>query len=123
MKQEEFRHIKSRIQRLDTLISRFEDDVTLLHESGVDVTNETEIIERQEQLQDEMEQTISDLLLILDTSGSVDKEDGDIPLPGAGRRPVSEGDLPEPAFDRPDGRGPPSWVGSSNGNEPNSGSN
>lgn len=119
MNKEEVRQIKSRIQRLDTLVSQFEQDTTLLHESGVDVSKETEMANRQTELQDEMEQTVSDLLLILDTSGEVTRDSGNISLPSTGRRPVSQGKLPQPTFERPEGRGSPAWSngsGDSGGN-------
>lgn len=114
MKQEEIRQMKSRVQRLDTLISQFEQDTTLLHESGVDVSNETEIAQRQDELQNELEQTISDLLLILDTSGQIERDVGNISLPSIGRQPVSSGSLPAPNFERPDGRGKPAWSNGGN---------
>lgn len=114
MKKEESRILKARLQRLETLISEFDNDVQLLHESGVDVSVDTEVNQRQTEIQDEMEQVISDLLLVLDTSGNVEAEDGtNIDLPNTGRQPVSAGTLPDPKFERPEGRGDPAW---SNGN-------
>jgi hypothetical protein len=107
MKQEDIRKMKARAQRLETLVQQFEADVELLYQNEVDVADNEEVRERQNELQDEMEQTISDLLLLLDTSGTFNE---DIELPENGRRPVSDGSLPEPTLDRPEGRGPPAWA-------------
>lgn len=121
MKKQELRELKARAQRLEALIDSFENDVAILHENGVDVTNSTEISERQNELQDELELVISDLLLVLDTSGNVSREEFEIDLPNTGRTPISGGSLPEPRFERPEGRGTPLWSGggdasNSNGN-------
>jgi SHS2 domain-containing protein len=107
MKQEDIRKMKARAQRLETLVQRFEADVELLYENEVNISENEEVRERQNELQDEMEQTISDLLLLLDTSGSFN---GEIELPENGRRPVSDGSLPQPTLDRPEGRGTPAWA-------------
>lgn len=117
MNKQELRELKARAQRLESLIDSFEDDVALLHENGVDVSSSTDIDERQKTIQDEIEQVVSDILLILDTSGTVSSEDVEIDLPNRGRRPVADGSLPEPRFDRPEGRGTPAWVKGNKNND------
>lgn len=123
MKQDDIRTLKARAQRLETLINDFEEDVAILYENGVDVEENDEITERQAELQDEIEQVTSDLLLLLDTSGEIeDREGRQVSLPQTGRRPVSAGELPQPTLERPEGRGPPAWAkGSDNGNGGGSG--
>lgn len=123
MNKQELRELKSRAQRLEALIDSFEKDVTVLHENGVDVTKSTDVAERQQELQDELEKVVSDLLLVLEMSGTVSNEGIDIDLPQQGRNPVTSGELPEPRMERPSGRGKPLWVKGSdkandNGNPP-----
>jgi hypothetical protein len=92
------------------------------------VKNSTKVSDRQEELQDEIEQAASDILLLLDLSGQVKTADGEtIDLPNVGRTPISSGSLPEPSNSRPDERGPPPWANtggnSGNNSDANSGNN
>lgn len=111
MNKQQARELKAKTQRVETLVDRFEDDVSLLHDSSVDVTQEQDVAERQEEIQDELEQLTSDILALLDQSGEVDRADGAIPLPGPKRQPVEKASLPAPS----NGNKPP-WAGSSGNN-------
>lgn len=110
MNEQEIRQLKSKAQRLETILNSFQKDVELLYEAEVDVGADADIASRQQEAQDEMEQIASDILLLLDKSGEIETEDGaTIDLPNPQRNPVSEGDLPEPSGKRPEGRGDPQW--------------
>lgn len=117
MNEQEIRQVKAKAQRLETILTDLQQDVELLDKSGVDVSGETEIANRQTEAQDELEQVISDLLLLLDMSGSIEREDGSaISLPNPQRSPINDGDLPAPSGKRPEERGAPLWAKNSNKN-------
>lgn len=117
MNEQEIRQVKAKAQRLETILTDLQQDVKLLDKSGVDVSGETEIANRQTEAQDELEQVISDLLLLLDMSGSIEREDGSaISLPNPQRSPINDGDLPAPSGKRPEERGAPLWAKNSNKN-------
>lgn len=117
MNNQEIRQVKAKAQRLETILTDLQQDVELLDKSGVDVGGETEIANRQTEVQDGLEQVISDLLLLLDMSGSIEREDGStISLPNPQRSPVNDGDLPAPSSERPEERGAPLWAKNSDKN-------
>lgn len=116
MKKEELRELKARVQRLEALIDSFESDVAILYKNGVDVSSNEDIAKRQSMIQDEIEQVVSDVLLVLDMSGKFSNDEVQIDLPNPGRRPVSDGSLPPPRYERPDERGKPLWVKGKNSN-------
>jgi hypothetical protein len=119
MNKQELRELKARAQRLEALINDFENDVALLHQNGVDVSNNTEISEQQTQIQEELELITSDLLAVLSVSGTASVGDININLPNTGRTPISGGSLPEPRVDIPESRGTPLWVEGSDSNGSN----
>lgn len=118
MNEQEIKQVKAKTQRLETLLSDLQKDVELLNKSGVDVSSEAEIANRQTEIQEECEQVVSDLLLLLDESGEISTEENTVTLPNPQRNPVSDGDLPAPSGGRADDRGNPEWTKrkSNNGN-------
>lgn len=96
MKQDDIRTLKRQLQYLESLLDDISNDAEVLNDEGVDTASSTTLLNKQEETQDELEQSISDLLAVLALSDRV--EDGQqLSLPDTARRPVASAQLPEPS--------------------------
>jgi hypothetical protein len=108
MKQEDIKFIRRRVQKLEQLSMKLEEDASMLKENGVNTTSSNTLLSDQEVVQDEIEQLASDLLQLLYYSDCVGESN--IDLPNNRRGPVSSRNLPEPRVAK--GKEAP-WAGGS----------
>lgn len=106
MKDSEVRELRLQLNKVENELAEIQQDATTLHDGGVDTTKSADLSNRQQELQDELEQLITDLLAVLDMSHKAGERD----LPGSARRPVKSATLPPTRFDDDRLRGVPGWV-------------
>ncbi len=116
MHEDEIKSLKQRLQETETEVEQLISVAETLHKNGVDVSTSNEILERQNEVQDSVEQLVSDLLHFL---AHTDTAHENLELPEQARVPVQEGSLPEPENNE---GSVPVWADDSTSSDSGSGS-